>query len=254
MQTVPQLPTLLLEPEQHPLLPPETVRTLGSVIVVAPHPDDESLGCGGLLALLGNARSNVHVVVMTDGSRSHPHSTSYPTVRLAALREQETLDALSALGLATSSARFLRYPDCGLPSAGAPAFGKATERLHRLLVALAPDTVLLPWRRDPHCDHEATWTLWRTAFDRLRKQPRWLEYPIWAWTRAGSDVAPKANEGSAWRLDISSVLARKERAIAQHRSQIGGLIDDDPDGFCLDPVMLAHFARPWELFIEPADV
>lgn len=247
-------PSLLSDPEQHPWFPSQMVTTLGATVVVAPHPDDESLGCGGLLALLVQDRNAVQVWVMTDGSKSHPASASYPRDRLAALRERETLDALTLLGLSPASARFLRYRDCGLPVAGTAAFDRAVARLHRLLVALAPDTLVVPWRRDPHCDHEATWALCRAAIAGLPKPPRWLEYPIWAWARPESEVAPQGGEGAAWRLDISPHLARKERAIAQHRSQLGGLIDDDPGGFQLEPEMLANFTRSWELFIEPNDV
>lgn len=243
-----------MEQEQHPLLPPETAVTLGSTIVVAPHPDDESLGCGGLLALLADFGNPAHVLVMTDGSRSHPNSPSYPAARLAALREQETLDALTALGLPASSARFLRHRDCGLPAAGTVAFAKAAMQLREMLVALTPATLLVPWRRDPHCDHEATWRLLREATVGLPAPPRWLEYPIWAWTQAESEAAPQTDDDHASRLDISPLLARKEQAIARHRSQMGALIHDDPGGFVLEPAMLAHFARPWELFIEPADV
>ncbi|MDQ3545581.1 MAG: PIG-L family deacetylase [Verrucomicrobiota bacterium] len=245
--------SLLVEPDQHALLPPKTAATLGSTIAIAPHPDDESLGCGGLLALLAAFGNAAHVLVMTDGSRSHPNSPSYPAARLAALREQETLAALEVLGLPASTARFLRYPDCGLPAAGTVAFGEAATQLREMLVARTPDTLLVPWRRDPHCDHEATWRLLREASAGMPSPPRWLEYPIWAWTQAESKAAPQTNDGHAWRLDISPVLARKERAIARHRSQMGVVIQDDPGGFVLEPAMLAHFARPWELFIEPVD-
>lgn len=244
--------SLLLEPELHQLLPPETVAQCGCTVVVAPHPDDESLGCGGLLALLADRGNDVHVVVMTDGSRSHPNSAAYPAARLAPLRERETLDALAALGVLASAACFLRYPDCGLPVADTPAFDQAVAQIRQMLARLAPATLVLPWRRDPHCDHEATWSLWKAAVAGMPRPPRWLEYPIWAWTQAKSEVAPRASEGRAWRIDISSVLARKARAIAQHRSQTSALIHDDPGGFRLQPEMLAHFAQPWELFIEPA--
>ena len=245
--------SLLVDAERHPLRPPDTMATFGSTVIVAPHPDDESLGCGGVLALLADCGNPVHVIVMTDGSRSHPHSRSYPAARLAAVREWETLDALAALGLPAHITRFLRYPDCALPCIGTVAFNDAAAQLHNTLLALTPDTILVPWRRDPHCDHEATWRLLRAAAVCLPAPPRWLEYPIWAWPQAESALAPHTDDGHAWRLDIGPVLARKAQAIARHRSQTGGLIHDDPSGFVLKPAMLAYFTRPWELFIEPAD-
>lgn len=244
-------PSVLSEPARHPLLPPEAASTLGSVVVVAPHPDDESLGCGGLLALLADAGQRAHVLVMTDGSRSHPHSRSHPAARLAAVREEETRDALAVLGLPASAAHFLRFGDCALPAEGTPAFHEAAAQLREMLAALAPGTLLAPWRRDPHCDHAATWRLLRAA---VAQRPRWLEYPVWAWAHAEGEAAPRADECHAWRLDISPVLARKQQAIARHRSQRGAVIHDDPGGFVLEPAMLAHFGRPWELYLEPHDV
>ena len=246
--------SLLLEPERHHLHSATEARALGATIVFAPHPDDESLGCGGLLALLADADIPTHVVVMTDGSRSHPHSLSHPAARLATVREKETLNAGNALGLPASAVQFLRYPDCGLPISGTPAFADTTARLLEIIFSLAPDTVVVPWRRDPHCDHEATHHLLRAAVGSLEHRPRWLEYPVWAWPQAESHLAPRADEGRAWRLDIAPVLDRKVKAIAQHRSQLGMVIRDDDTGFVLQPQMLAHFQRPWELFIATHDV
>ncbi len=253
MEAVASFGSLLVDPERHAFLSPATAGALASTVVVAPHPDDESLGCGGLLALLAAAGHPAHVIVMTDGSRSHAHSPSFPAARLAALREEETIEAVAALGLPAHAVQFLRHPDCGLPAAGTPAFDEAVAQVRQALVALAPATLLVPWRRDPHCDHAATWRIVRQAVAERPAPLRWLEYPVWAWQQPGSESAPRPEDGRAWRLDITPVVARKARAIARHRSQRGVLIRDDPGGFVLQPEMLAHFARPWELFIEPAD-
>jgi hypothetical protein len=54
-----------------------------SVVVVAPHPDDESIACGGLIALLARRSVVVNVIIVTDGCGSHPNSSAYPPERLA---------------------------------------------------------------------------------------------------------------------------------------------------------------------------
>ncbi len=239
--------SLLDDPERHELRPSDAVRDLGRVVVLAPHPDDESLGCGGLLALLAEAHAPAHVIVVTDGCRSHPRSSAYPAPRLRTLREQESREAVARLGLG-SCVEFLRFPDCGLPGDGDPEFEHAADRLAAIVDDLRPDTLLVPWRRDPHCDHEATWALARA---RRRPGVRWLEYPVWAWT--ARHAAPSEDEAAAWRLDVTPVLDRKVRAVAAHRSQTTDLIADDPGGFRLRPDVLSHFRRSWELYLVPHD-
>jgi LmbE family N-acetylglucosaminyl deacetylase len=79
---------------------------------------------------------------------------------------------------------------------------------------------------------------------------RQLEYPIWLFEQGNRHHRPQPGEASALRLDIAAVVACKRAAIACHRSQLGGLIDDDPDGFALTPETLAHFTCPWEHYLE----
>src|SRR5690349_1462027 len=83
-----------------PLLPTETVESFGRTLVVAPHADDESLGCGGTIATMCARGLPVHVLFVSDSAGSHPNSRDYPEARLRELREQEAGDALAALGAA----------------------------------------------------------------------------------------------------------------------------------------------------------
>ena len=81
------------------------------VLVVAPRPDDETLGCGGAIALLRSRRCQVSVLVISDGTMSHPRSRKYPPSVLQQLRQKETLDALKILGVDPTTVTFLRLPD-----------------------------------------------------------------------------------------------------------------------------------------------
>lgn len=248
-------PSLLADVERHPLVPCEAVAKLGSVVVLAPHPDDEALGCGGLLALLADFKQRAHVIVMTDGCRSHPRSRAYPAARLAALRGAESLAALATLGYPPSAVTFMGFDDGALPACGMAAFEEAAARLRELLIQQSPDTIVVPWRRDSHADHQSTWQLCRAAASELSLTFRWLEYPVWAWSPAGDDDQPPlACEAMVWLLDIATAQKRKLQAIAQYGSQLGTVIDDDVSGFILQPSMLAHFTKPWELYLEPLHV
>jgi len=241
----------LAHPEDLPLLPPDVLESFGRALVVAPHPDDESLGCGGAIALLRERGHDVRVLFITDGTMSHPSSRRYPAPKLAALREEEALAALDALGVAPEAAIFLRLQDRAVPLPGAAGFDAAVDRCRAILAAVDPATVLAPWRRDPHPDHRAAWHLIDAALrvGGMGRRPRLVEYPIWVWTLAEHDDLPARGEVWAWRLDIGAALTRKRAAITAHRSQTTDLIDD-PTGFRLTPDILAHFAHPWELYVE----
>lgn len=223
--------------------------TVDSAVVVAPHPDDETLGCGGAVALLRQTGCLVHVLVISDGTQSHPHSRQYPALALQTLRETETRLAMQLLGVGSENITFLGLPDGAVPGWGSPYFPEALEQCWSYLRDISPQLIFSPYRHDPHPDHRATWQVLEEAIQRLPSLPRRVEYPIWDW-----DLAQQGDwsELNAWRLDIQPVAVLKARAIAAYQSQITDLIDDDPDGFRLTSDMLANFTRPWEVYLEPA--
>lgn len=216
------------------------------LVVVAPHPDDESLGCGGLIAAACAAGIPVRLVVVSDGVGSHPNSRSYPPERLRGLREKETHDAAAALGLAAEHVHFLRLPDRFVPSTG-PDAEAAAAAIASAAQEIDAGAITVTWRHDPHCDHEASAAL----VDLVRASApsiRVLAYPVWGWTLPADAEVGAAPRGV--RLDISAHLGAKARAVAAHRSQVEDLIDDDPAGFRLDSAMLGRFARPFEIYLD----
>jgi hypothetical protein len=79
--------------------------------LVAPHPDDETLGCGGAIAMLRSLKCDVCVLVISNGTLSHPNSQKYPAPVLQALRESETLEALTMLGVNPNDVTFCGMQD-----------------------------------------------------------------------------------------------------------------------------------------------
>jgi LmbE family N-acetylglucosaminyl deacetylase len=243
----------LAEPETLPFLPFDTLTAFGPTVVIAPHPDDESLGCGGLISLLVDLDIPVRVVIVSDGVGSHRNSESFPEDRLREVRQQEAINAVETLGVKQESLAFLNLPDQHVPFSGLDGFSEAIDACFAAMTAreFAPETIVLPWRRDPHCDHESSWQIARAASMMLERPVRTLEYAIWLAELGEAHAWPDEGEVQAWRVDISTVLDRKRVAIACHRSQTTDLIDDDPAGFRLLPETLTRFDVPWEIYLEP---
>ncbi len=239
----------------------------GDPLVLAPHPDDESLGCGGLIARAVAGGRQPLVVVLTDGAGSHPGSASHPAAVLRGVREAETLEAVAALGLGAGRVVFLREADTRAPLGG-EALGAVAGRLCGLVERHGCTALLGPWAFDPHCDHVAAHRAAALASARLAaagRGVRFRSYPVWGWTLGGEawlperEVAGAGHEGgwavgaaAGGRLDVGGVLGAKRRAVAAHRSQHGLVVRDDPGGFVLPAAMLRHFEQPWEVFLRPA--
>jgi LmbE family N-acetylglucosaminyl deacetylase len=229
----------------------EVDKITGPVLVVAPHPDDETLGCGGLIAALSDRGVLVHTVFVTDGSASHRNSIAFPRERRAAIREGEAQAALEALGAGDQPRSFLRLPDAAMPARGSPAYGQALEAITELLRTLRPSHAVLPWRRDHHCDHCDSWGLFTHAFKTADQTPEILEYAIWLDELGAPGDFPRTGEVDRVTLDITPFLARKRDAIEAHQSQLGTVIRDDPTGFHLTRDTLDRLIKPTETFWRP---
>lgn len=226
-----------------------TIPTLGrKVLVIAPHPDDETLGCGGVIALLAHQRSEFYIVFVTDGGASHPRSIAWPRQRLTRRREAEATEALRRLGATHASRRFLRLSDAAMPEPNSAEWDAALSELAGIIKNFQPDLALLPWRRDPHCDHRNSWQLTHAALRRIGARPVVLEYAIWLDELGTPEDQPRPEEACRVAYDISNVLIAKRAAIAAHVSQTTSLINDDPTGFRLTPATLARLVRSTETF------
>lgn len=214
-----------------------------SFIVLAAHPDDESLGAGGLMSRLHALGADVQVLLCSAGEASHPHSPSITPGQLADVRLREFDGALGEL-LADARWRYLGLPDGQLAAHRGPvahAIKKAAEATgkpaHRIIL-------VAPYRNDGHTDHDS---LGAAAAEAAGAAGHGLlEYPVWYWLWA----TPEDPAWQSWQrlpLGPAEQLA-KARAMAAHTSQVAPLSDQPGDEVLLPAAFLAHFARHWETF------
>ena len=212
----------------------------GALVVVAPHPDDETLGAGCLLHDAAALGVSCRVVCLTDGSASHRGSRAWGPDRIAEARQAELRAALAILAPGVEP-EWLGHRDCGLPTDG-PAADACAERLERAFPRGA--LVVAAWGRDPHVDHERGAALVARAA-RARLDLRVMAYPVWG--RFGDEPAPEA---VVLEASAAARLA-KRRALACHATQMTRLIDDDPDGFVMSAEHQAHFLDHPEILLTP---
>ncbi len=211
------------------------------VVVVAPHPDDEVLACGGLLHLLARRGAAPLLVAVTDGEGSHPGSPAWPRERLRQARIAETRDALACLGLASPAIERLGVADGGVAAA-------VDDLAARVAAVLRPgDIVLTTWRYDGHPDHEACARACAAAA--RARGARLLEAPVWGWhwSAPHDEAMPLAH---AFKLPLApEIVARKRAALACFHSQLNS---DASTGAAaiLPPFAVERILHPFELYFH----
>ena len=227
------------------------VLAAGGVLLLLPHPDDETLGCGAAIAAAVAAGHAVHVVAVTDGDGSHPGSRTWPRERIAARRVRELEEALALLGGGRVTCERVGCPDQGVPAPGAVAGEALLERLVALVRAHRPAQLWTTWEGDPHVDHRACAALAGALASAAHEFGLPLEstrFPVW-----GRFVEFDA---LAWNVELlrfapgASRRVLKRRALACHATQMTPLIDDDPTGFVMPRTMQDHFVEHDELFLR----
>jgi len=171
-----------------------------NVLVIAPHPDDESIGCGGTVCKHAKAGDRVLAVYLTSGEVG---IKKLPPEQVWTIREKEARAAAKILGLADLA--FLRGPDWYVAD--------TTERLTLELTAIfareRPELIYLPHPGEWHPDHKAALSLVRSAVrEAAIASPTFRAYEVWTPLSEFDHLE-----------DISSVMPAKLKAVRAHRSQ-----------------------------------
>jgi LmbE family N-acetylglucosaminyl deacetylase len=206
------------------------------VLLFAPHPDDESIGAGGLLQRLVSSGAAVKVVYMTDGENNtwahrallkRWHLDAGDRNAYAALRQREALDALSAIGIDPLAASFIHLPDTGVAQRLRRDHNSLVGGLRSIIEPFDPTLIIGPSLDDLHPDHAATARLIAAAHS-----PR---VPSLGYVVHGRTRRPPV---AVMRLTASE-QRNKRSAIAAHQSQL-----------ILGPDRLLRHASEYERFYD----
>jgi LmbE family N-acetylglucosaminyl deacetylase len=184
---------------------PRWLPPLWPTVVIAPHPDDETLGAGGLIAIQHRRGVPVKVVAVTNGEAAYPDAAG-----LGALRRDEQQAGLVELGVGASD--LLRM---NLPDGNVAAFEDNLVDFIRPF--MRPNTLLVaPWAFDPHPDHEACGRAAERLLNAL--DINLISYVFWAWHRNRVEsltVLP------LHRLELDDrIQAARAAALSHHHSQL----------------------------------
>jgi len=220
----------------------ELVPNDARLVVVAPHPDDELLACGGLLAEHTRRGGTACVIGVTDGEASHRGSDGWTSEALATARRAESDRGLCVLGVTGEAITRLKMPDGAVRRYTAPL----REALDMLLGR--NDVVTSTWRLDGHPDHEAVGAV--TAAVCADIGAVCLQAPVWMWhwSHQGDPTVPwKQMRGFRLSPEVSEL---KRAALSMHRTQLAAR--GEGDGAVLDPLILERAARSAEYFFVGA--
>ncbi|MBP1233890.1 LmbE family N-acetylglucosaminyl deacetylase [Arthrobacter sp. PvP102] len=212
-------------------------------IVLAAHPDDETLGAGGFLSRLHAAGSAVDVLLCTAGEASHPDSPTTTPDQLAAVRLHEFRAAVSGLAPAASR-QFLHFRDGHLDADRDRIAAAVRETIDASGRPANQVVIVAPYRSDGHTDHDVLGAV--AAEVAAQGGHGLLEYPVWYWLWA----SPEDRAWQSWvRVPLTPDEQRaKAAALLAHSSQTQPLSDQPGDEALLAGSFLDHFSRAWETF------
>jgi LmbE family N-acetylglucosaminyl deacetylase len=219
-----------------------------TAVVIAPHQDDESLGCGGIIARKRNEGVPVHVIFITDGAASHPRHPRLGAAELAVLRRREAMQALACLGVERTAVHFLEEPDGTLHVITPERRAALVARLTGLLATLCPVEIFLPCQRDGSSEHDATFTFVIDAILRSGLRPDVWEYPVWSWWNPGLLLRRWLKAKDCRRLPLEDYYQGKQQAIGCYQSQVRPLAPDPRPA--LPPELVGLFQNDTEYFFR----
>lgn len=219
-----------------------------TTIVIAPHQDDESLGCGGVIARKRNEGFPVHVIFITDGSASHPGHERISPRSLALLRRSEAMAAMNCLGVERNAVHFLDEPDGTLNTISPARRRELVGQLGGLFEKIRPAEIFLPCNPDGSGEHDATFGFVTDAIRASGIRPDIWQYPVWSWWNPGLMLRRWLKSNDCRRQPLEDYYQSKLQAIDCYQTQISPLAPDRHPS--LPPELVKVFQQDTEYFFR----
>ena len=214
-----------------------------TALIIAPHPDDETFGCAGLIARKIAEGARVYVVFLTCGEKSLPDETADTVMKN---RQISALKATKALGVDEEYLYWLSLPDGKIPRKGEAEFRQALSELSKIVKKNGIREIYAPGSFEGWPDHPAACEMGVEVAENADGPVELFLYWVWAWYYVGLWQAPSMQRKNLGLLPIDDVYDKKEEAMQAYFSA------KTPKGDLyighLPPVFLKAFAWRYELF------
>lgn len=191
----------------------------GTILILAPHMDDEALACGGLIAKMLD-KGQIHLVYATDGMKSPSPilpGRDFISPNLGEIRVQESISAMASLGIPADNLHFLKLPEAQLPKHRQ----ELQENLQKYIIKIKPDYIFIPFRYDRHPDHLIINKIITELFKKGLHQAQIVEYFVYyRWKLLPlRDIRKYINPKHLIKIMIDDVATLKRVALDHYKSQ-----------------------------------
>jgi N-acetylglucosamine malate deacetylase 1 len=223
--------------------------TAGSLLIIAPHPDDETFACGGLIAQKKIKEISVRVVYLTDGKTAHKGCCNTSPDKIAFARRRLAEETGEILGLKSEDMFWLGLSDGMIPRRDDLNFKTAVAMMIKLLNEIKPKEVYAPHYLDCWPDHETASVIVKEALKKVECRCELYCYPVWMWHNLRLRSLPEVLQSKIFRIDITKFLDKKTAAVDHYLSALNpecgkpycGML---PEGF------IKYFQYPYEIFFK----
>lgn len=218
------------------------------IVIIAPHPDDETIACAGTILDRLQHGISVHIVLMTDGR--HSHSACFGILKspspkeIAKIRAHEFNRVVAFLGVAAENITTFGFPDAALEN----HLSEATIAMQQVLMQKEQSIteIFYPSAYDTHPDHRAAYRITNNALATLPTRPKRHCYTIWNGNPA---LLPPPD----LEIDISLHLATKQQAISMYTSQVDRITPQQPTSVLTSALLAPILSNPVEYFWTDRD-
>jgi LmbE family N-acetylglucosaminyl deacetylase len=212
-------------------------------LIIAPHADDETFGCGGLITQKIRNGTDVFILFLTNGEKS---LHSVPESELKQMRRTSAMNAARVLGVSENNIHWMDLPDGSVPRLDSPEFNTARDNLMKLIQTLQVDEVFATHYLEGWSDHIAAYELALEALKKLDQNIDLCVYWVWAWYYLKIKQIVSLPWNKILVLPIHSVFATKKKALQVYYD--AKTPDGEPHMGILPKMFLKAFEWPYEVY------